>query len=483
MGIPQFLKSSKNFKVKQNLELLNNMSPKHYYNRPFFEKNEIKEGITRYNTSSSLGKFCKMLKKENEPQLCSLKGIFRKDKKIKTNITSQNVSIQIIGFKTREDFLENFNHNIPKISNNVSRKKAQKDLMIKCHSYIFNNYLCKDSLNSLSQTSGVLDKNKMITCRKPIDEAYFLYFQKDILKKVKKESLYLSKRQSIYLNEKYFFLSLTVLETIVTQTSSISADTLNIITKKLSDNLLNNFSINYRSCKNSVKRTIRRHKIVENTTGFIVSLSGKNIYFYNIYLFKDNKPQKEEIKSIQFRYPFLNQTTRMSELQAYKRRSTLLNKLPDKIKQYPITNINFLTNSFFSRKKGKNKKIEKFQIQIPFDKMTLEEQETLLNANMIRNTSSKVKTIMKTHEIKAQIQNSCKTIYETMIFIIKNGNFSDFMRKFETSEINVNYQDLNGNTFLIFAVCSNSFLVVKFLIEKGANPNIANVSYNYLLVV
>ena len=61
--------------------------------------------------------------------------------------------------------------------------------------------------------------------------------------------------------------------------------------------------------------------------------------------------------------------------------------------------------------------------------------------------------------------------------------FSDFMRKFETSEINVNYQDLNGNTFLIFAVCSNSFLVVKFLIEKGANPNIANVSYNYLLVV
>ena len=149
MGIPQFLKSSKNFKVKQNLELLNNMSPKHYYNGPFFEKNEIKEGITRYNTSSSLGKFCKMLKKENEPQLCSLKGIFRKDKKIKTNITSQNVSIQIIGFKTREDFLENFNHNILKISNNVSRKKEQKDLMIKCHSYIFNNYLCKDSLNSL----------------------------------------------------------------------------------------------------------------------------------------------------------------------------------------------------------------------------------------------------------------------------------------------------------------------------------------------
>ena len=119
----------------------------------------------------------------------------------------------------------------------------------------------------------------------------------------------------------------------------------------------------------------------------------------------------------------------MSELQTYKRRSTLLNKLPDKIKQYPITNINFLTSSFFSRKKGKNKKTEQFQIQIPFDKMTLEEQETLLNANMIRNTSSKVKTIMKTHEIKAQIQNSCKTIYETMIFIIKNGNFSDFLEK------------------------------------------------------
>ena len=169
--------------------------------------------------------------------------------------------------------------------------------MIKCHSYIFNNYLCKDSLNSSSHTSGFLDKYKMISSRKPIDEAYFLYFQRDILKKVKKESLYLSKCQSVYLSEKYFFLSLTVLETIVTQTSSISADTLNIITKKLSDNLLNNFSINYRSCKNSVKRTIRRHKIVENTPGFIVSLSGKNIYFYNIYLFKDNKPKKKKLKA------------------------------------------------------------------------------------------------------------------------------------------------------------------------------------------
>lgn len=66
MGIPQFLKSSKNFKVKQNLQLLNNKSPKQYYNRPFVEKNDIKEGITRYNTSSSLGRFCKNLKKDNE---------------------------------------------------------------------------------------------------------------------------------------------------------------------------------------------------------------------------------------------------------------------------------------------------------------------------------------------------------------------------------------------------------------------------------
>ena len=100
----------------------------------------------------------------------------------------------------------------------------------------------------------------------------------------------------------------------------------------------------------------------------------------------------------------------------------------------------------------------------------------LHNESLINN---KEHTLLRTKEIKSQIESRLKNELEKLVYSIKDSNFSQFKTIIEQFAIPPNTTDKHGNTLLSIAIQANSFQIANYLLNAGADPNISNVIYIY----
>jgi ankyrin repeat protein len=68
-----------------------------------------------------------------------------------------------------------------------------------------------------------------------------------------------------------------------------------------------------------------------------------------------------------------------------------------------------------------------------------------------------------------------KNDIDRIIYAIKDMNYTLFTQLYEQYINDPNIEDNLGNTLLNLAVQSNCFSITNFLLNQGADPNIANV--------
>ena len=106
---------------------------------------------------------------------------------------------------------------------------------------------------------------------------------------------------------------------------------------------------------------------------------------------------------------------------------------------------------------------------------------------------------MKSKNRKLSKELSSQDLYNTILnflfLSLKNNEAKDFIEILEKYKykINVNQTDSDSNTMLIIATKNNFHQICRFLLEKGANPNIQNhynntalhyaVSFKYYTII
>lgn len=72
----------------------------------------------------------------------------------------------------------------------------------------------------------------------------------------------------------------------------------------------------------------------------------------------------------------------------------------------------------------------------------------------------------------------CKTIRETLFDMVYSNDGENFIKQMDTLIRNeyINDRDQSGNTLLAIGAKNSNLEIVKYLLEKGSNPNIVNVS-------
>ena len=99
------------------------------------------------------------------------------------------------------------------------------------------------------------------------------------------------------------------------------------------------------------------------------------------------------------------------------------------------------------------------------------------------SSENKDVTLLQTYLIKDRYVKSIKNdIHKLILFYIKENNLNLVKQIVEANYafLKINYKDSFGNTLLCHAVRYASLELIEFLLMKGANPNICNVSIYYL---
>ena len=167
---------------------------------------------------------------------------------------------------------------------------------------------------------------------------------------------------------------------------------------------------------------------------------------------------RKSIKKKSLHLNHLNNIKEINEIDFYSRKSILQSQ--------KILNDN-ITEKYAIRKKTfhqKKKYFKDFQI-----------------SNNLFSTTNQEITKLKTQMIKASILKTIENnLYKLIFYYIKEDNLM-LVEKYIIDNygfMNMNYKDENGFTFLNCAVRYNCRKeIVQFLIIKGCNPNIPNVSF------
>ena len=145
----------------------------------------------------------------------------------------------------------------------------------------------------------------------------------------------------------------------------------------------------------------------------------------------------------------------------------------------------FFPKEFYERlliiRKESKKKRRSSVIQMSKSSLTIDMKKNniyLHNESLINN---KEHTLLRTKEIKSQIESRLKNELEKLVYSIKDSNFSQFKTIIEQFAIPPNTTDKHGNTLLSIAIQANSFQIANYLLNAGADPNISNVIYIYLI--
>ena len=95
---------------------------------------------------------------------------------------------------------------------------------------------------------------------------------------------------------------------------------------------------------------------------------------------------------------------------------------------------------------------------------------------------TKENTLFKTLEIKSALLKSFKGNPSDIIrFYIKDGNFVKFKELFERNKTLLDCLDENWDTLLNIAVKCNHYEIASYLLDHGADVNLQNVKFYFIL--
>ena len=231
----------------------------------------------------------------------------------------------------------------------------------------------------------------------------------------------------------------------------------------------------------------------------IYRLSSKSIKYINNFVLKDchKDEQLKVYKLFVNRIQMLIPEKKRRYKNYYWKKSAIAINIKDKDKIKKQGNKDsidkydkpFLPKEFFDRIKKIKIKRKKARLStiIPISAKSLTTDMKKMNI-YLKNESlinNKEHTMLRTIEIKSQIESKLNNEIEKLIYCIKDLNFPQFKIIFEKHTLSPNLQDKNGNTLLSLAVQSNSFQISNYLLNSGADPNISNVriiklNFNYL---
>ncbi len=97
--------------------------------------------------------------------------------------------------------------------------------------------------------------------------------------------------------------------------------------------------------------------------------------------------------------------------------------------------------------------------------------------NSLRGGKSlnKESMMFRTHEIKSKLLDRLKNPTQSLFFYIKDDNYPKFKEVIEKHKTLLEVRDEDGNTLLNVATQCNSWSIVNFLVNLGANVNTKNV--------
>ena len=251
---------------------------------------------------------------------------------------------------------------------------------------------------------------------------------------------------------------------------------------------VNIFSNNFKSIDKNKLQTINendnKNKINNNN---IINYNNNNFYnnFYNNNNYNSNNNNNNNNN--------YNNFHRVSSLDSKFMSKFLMNttKNFNKYSQFnyyinPLKSI--LTENFYIRQKKKKKNTKTFshpkrkknsRNNSVFDIFSNVDNNKKINRNYnpykTEYNMNKYLTLLKTNEIKSQYSNNLKNDIDRIIYAIKDMNYTLFTQLYEQYINDPNIEDNLGNTLLNLAVQSNCFSITNFLLNQGADPNIANV--------
>ena len=235
---------------------------------------------------------------------------------------------------------------------------------------------------------------------------------------------------------------------------------------KKNSNHINNLNI--------FRITLRSLKFINN---FII----KDLFVETNITYKQLVYRMKTLKFISSRNKFFKSMFKKKTVFSIKSKIEKIknNDIKDKIEK-PFFPKEFYERLLIIRKESKKKRRSSV-IQMSKSSLTIDMKKNniyLHNESLINN---KEHTLLRTKEIKSQIESRLKNELEKLVYSIKDSNFSQFKTIIEQFAIPPNTTDKHGNTLLSIAIQANSFQIANYLLNAGADPNISNVIYIYLI--
>ena len=193
---------------------------------------------------------------------------------------------------------------------------------------------------------------------------------------------------------------------------------------------------------------------------------------------KNNKFKKKETKSI------INNIKKEGSIYKKKESKDAEKKEKEKEKKEIKLLYNSLSKSnFYKRRISEKKKRNKINVKNisrlskkitkTLKEIELEKQEKKDNYGYY----NKIQMLSQVNDLKYQIIQNLKQT-EIIFFYIKDRNYPAFKSLFEKYKLDSELKDIKGNSLLNLAVQSNSFLIVNYLLNIGADVNSINNNYN-----
>ena len=242
----------------------------------------------------------------------------------------------------------------------------------------------------------------------------------------------------------------------------------------INTNIFENFQLDHYEKKKyspmKLDSTIKKYSNHLN----IVRLTLTSLKFINNFLLNDRLitkiKEQIDIKLIFRKFIVMNNRTRK------ERQKRQTNKVSSIEKRKSI----YFPKEFYQRNKmiqnieKRERKKHSSIFKIP-NSITLDMKKNNIykkNESLIDN---KEHIILRTREIKCQIESKLKNELEKLAYFIHDLNFYEFKLMFEKYSISPNLIDKHGNTLLSLSVQSNCFQITNYLLNSGADPNISNV--------
>ena len=240
-------------------------------------------------------------------------------------------------------------------------------------------------------------------------------------------------------------------------------------------NIFDNFQLENLEKKKEIP--IKLDSIIKKNSNHlnIVRLTLTSLQFINNFLLNDRliKKTKEllNINLIFRKFLIMNHKTRKDRQNKQTNKiSTIVEKRKTIYFPKQFYNRETIIQNIEKRERKKHSSIFKIPNSITLDMKKNNVYKK--NESLIDN---KDHIILRTREIKSQIESKLKNELEKLVYFIHDLNFYEFKLMFEKYSISPNLSDKHGNTLLSLSVQSNCFQITNYLLNSGADPNISNV--------